>query len=105
MISKILESQFDFYDVTGPRKASTKFYQRIIEDLLYEDVQEIIYHEKEEFFEVDFNNQYLPKLLINVRWDSISACTRDVVSQTLRFREKIRNDWFEQGKWKKSCSD
>lgn len=92
MISKILESQFDFYDEAGPRKASIKFYRRIIEDLLYEDVQEIIYHEKEEFFEVFFCDKYMPKLLINVAMDSISACTRDVVSQTLRFREKIRND-------------
>lgn len=92
MISKILESQFDFYDVTGLRKASIKFYQRIIEDLLYEEVQEIVYHEKEEFFEVLFCDEYIPKLLINVAMDSISACTRDVVSQTLRFREKIRND-------------
>lgn len=50
MLSKILESQFNFYDVAGPRKASINFYQRIIEDLLYEEVQEIIYHEKEEFF-------------------------------------------------------
>lgn len=92
MLSKILESQFDFYDEAGPRKASTEFYQRIIEDLLYEDVQEIIYHEKEELFEVNFINEHLPKLLINVSWDSISACTRDVVSQTLSYREKIRND-------------
>lgn len=95
MISKTLESQFDFYDVTGPRKASIKFYQRIIEDLLYEEVQEIVYHEKEEFFEVFFCDEYMPKLLINVAIDSISACTRDVVSQTLSYREKIRNDWIE----------
>lgn len=95
MISRELESKFDYYDVAGPRKASIKFYQRIIEDLLYEDVQEIIYHEKEEFFEVNFINEHLPKLLINVRWDSIAACTRDVVSQTLSYREKIRNDWIE----------
>ena len=43
MISRELESKFDYYDVAGPRKAGIKFYQRIIEDLLYEDVQEIIY--------------------------------------------------------------
>ncbi|MFR8744157.1 MAG: hypothetical protein ACLVEW_02895 [Peptoniphilus sp.] len=90
MISRELESRFGYYDVAGPRKASITFYQRIIEDLLYEDVQEIFYHEKEEFFEVDFNNQYLPKLLINVRRDSISACTRDVISQTIRYLEKLR---------------
>lgn len=92
MKSKLLESQFDFYDAAGPRKASIEFYKRIIEDLLYEEVQAIVYHEKEEFFEVFFCDEYMAKLLINVAMDSISACTRDVVSQTLSYGEKRRND-------------
>ncbi|MGF0095038.1 hypothetical protein ACQRC6_01240 [Peptoniphilus sp. SGI.035] len=92
MLSNKLESQFGLFDIAGPRKASIEFYQRIIEDLLYEDVKTIDYHEKEEYFEVEFNNEYLPKLLINVRMDSISACTRDVIHQTIKYRDQIRND-------------
>lgn len=47
---------------------------------------------KKNFFEVLFCDEYMPKLLINVAMDSISACTRDVVSQTLSYGEKRRND-------------
>lgn len=89
-ISKNIESSFDFYDNESPRIASISFYQRIIEDLTGHDVMGIGYNVEKEFFTVGFVNPGLPKLFINVRWDSLQACTCDVIRQTQAWIEEQR---------------
>lgn len=89
-ISKSVESSFDFYDNEGPRIASVNFYQRIIEDLTGHNVMGIGYNPEEEFFTVAFINPRLSKLFINVRWDSLQACTCDVIRQTQTWIERQR---------------
>lgn len=89
-ISKTIESSFGFYDIEGPRIASVNFYQRIIEDLTGNDVMGIGYNPEKEFFTVAFINPRLPKLFINVRWDSLQACTCDVIEQTQSWIEEQR---------------
>ncbi len=89
-ISKNIESSFDFLDIESPRIASINFYQRIIEDLTGNDVRGIGYNNEEEFFTVVFINPRLPKLFINVRWDSLQDCTYDVIEQTQAWIEEQR---------------
>lgn len=79
-----------FFDSEGPRLASVNFYQRIIEDLTGEDVAGIGYNSEEEFFTVAFLNPRIPNLLINVRLDSLRACTRDVIRQTQSWIDEQR---------------
>lgn len=89
-ISKNIESRFDFLDIESPRIASINFYQRIVEDLTGNDVIGIGYNPEEELFTVAFINPRLPKLFINVRWDSLQACTCDVIEQTQAWIEEQR---------------
>lgn len=76
----------------GPRLASVNFYQRIIEDLTGEDVAGIDYNPEKEFFTVAFINPRLPKFFINVRWDSLQACTCDVIEQTQLWINRQRKE-------------
>jgi len=79
---------FDYDDIHSARHMSLMFWQRIIEDLTYEEVYLITYHEDEEYLEVEFKDKSLPKLLISIRYDSITACTRDVIRQTEKWGPK-----------------
>ena len=89
-ITKNIESSFDFLDIESPRIASINFYQRIIEDLTGNDIMGIGYNNEEELFTVVFINPRLPKLFMNVRWDSLQACTCDVIEQTQAWIEEQR---------------
>lgn len=89
-ISKSIELDFDFYDNEGPRLMSLQFYQRIIEDLTGHDVLSIAYNSEEECIIAVFTNLYLPRLIINVRLDSLQACTCDVIRQTQAWIEEQR---------------
>lgn len=91
-ITKNIESSFDFFDIESPRIASVNLYQRIIEDLTGHDVMGIGYNPEKEFFTVVFNNQYLPKLCINVTGDSLQACTKDVIRQTQNWIDGQRKE-------------
>lgn len=85
-----VEKEFRFYDSEGPRLAGVNFYQRIIEDLTCHDVAGIGYNSEEEYFTVAFLNPRIPNLLINVRLDSLRACTCDVIRQTQAWIERQR---------------
>ena len=89
-ISKNIESSFDFYDNESPRIASVNFYQRIIEDLTGHDVLGIAYNSDAEFIIANFTNRYLPGLSINVKGDSLQACTCDVIRQTQAWIDEQR---------------
>lgn len=89
-ITKQVEKEFKFFDSEGPRLASVNFYQRIIEDLTGEDVMGIGYDSEDEFFTVAFLNPRIPNLLINVRLDSLQACTKDVIRQTQAWIDEQR---------------
>lgn len=89
-ISKSIEASFNFYDTESPRIASINFYQRIIEDLTGHVVMGIGYNHEKEFFTVAFVNPRLPKLDINVRWDSLRTCTCDVIRQTQAWIDEQR---------------
>lgn len=91
-ISKSIELDFDFYDNEGPRLMSLQFYQRIIEDLTGHDVLSIAYNSEEECIIAVFTNLYLPRLIINVRLDSLQACTCDVIRQTQAWIEEQRKE-------------
>ena len=91
-ISKSIELYFDFYDNEGPRLMSLQFYQRIIEDLTGHDVLSIAYNSEEECIIAVFTNLYLPRLIINVRLDSLQACTCDVIRQTQAWIEEQRKE-------------
>ncbi len=87
MISKAIEAKYDMFDIAGPRLESLPYWQRIIEDLTYQYVAKIDYNEEEEYLEVIFDD-YSPKLLINIRLNSLQACTRDVVSRTTEYIDR-----------------
>lgn len=89
-ISENIESSFGLFDNESPRIASVNFYQRVIEDLTGNDVMGIGYNPEDEYFTVAFLNPRIPNLLINVRWDSLQACTRDVIEQTQAWIERQR---------------
>lgn len=87
MISKAIEAKYDMYDIKGPRLESLPYWQRIIEDLTYQYVLRMDYNEEKEYLVVTFDD-YSPKLLINIRLDSLQACTRDVISRTIEYIDK-----------------
>lgn len=87
MISKAIEAKYDMYDIKGPRLESLPYWQRIIEDLTYQYVAKIDYNEEKEYLVVTFDD-YSPKLLINIRLDSLQACTRDVITRTIDYMDK-----------------
>lgn len=87
MISKAIEAKYDMYDIKGPRLESLPYWQRIIEDLTYKYVERIEYNEEKEYLVVTFDD-YSPKLLINIRLDSLQACTRDVITRTIDYMDK-----------------
>lgn len=74
-------------DVHGARQESIPFFKRIIEDLTGNIVQELIYEEEREVLLVKFN---WTEFLINIRWDSLALCTKDVIDQTNFWLEKQR---------------
>ena len=86
MISKAIEAKYDMYDIKGPRLESLPYWQRIIEDLTYQYVLRMDYNEEKEYLVVTFDD-YSPKLLINIRLDSLQACTRDVISRTIDYMD------------------
>lgn len=87
MISKAIEAKYDMHYIKSPRLESLPYWQRIIEDLTYLYVAKIDYNEGKEYLVVTFDN-YLPKLLINIRLDSLQACTRDVITRTIDYMDK-----------------
>lgn len=87
MISKAIEAKYDMYDIKGPRLESLPYWQRIIEDLTYKYVERMEYNEEKEYLVVTFDD-YSPKLLINIRLDSLQACTRDVITRTIDYMDK-----------------
>lgn len=86
MISKAIEAKYDMYDIKGLRLVSLPYWQRIIEDLTYQYVLRMDYNEEKEYLVVTFDD-YSPKLLINIRLDSLQACTRDVISRTIDYMD------------------
>lgn len=87
MISKAIEAKYDMFDIAGPRLESLPYWQRIIEDLTYQYIAKIDYNEEKEYLVVTFDD-YSPKLLINIRLDSLQACTRDVITRTIDYMDK-----------------
>lgn len=87
MISKVIEAKYDMYDIKGPRLESLPYWQRIIEDLTYKYVERMEYNEEKEYLVVTFDD-YSPKLLINIRLDSLQAGTRDVITRTIDYMDK-----------------
>ena len=82
-ITEKLENKFGM-DVTGSRKMSLDFYQRIIEDITNLAVLQISYDERYEFLKAVFAG-IEEDLLINIHMDSLTAVTNDVIRQTTEF--------------------
>lgn len=64
------------------------FWRQIIEDLTGYEILHLSYNNKFEFLEVIWAEAYREKLVINIRMDSLRACTHDVIRQTYSWLER-----------------
>lgn len=58
------------------------FWQQIIEDLTGYEIANLFYDDEYELIEVLWKDKYRGQLVINIRMDSLRACTHDVIRQT-----------------------
>lgn len=58
------------------------FWKQIIEDLTGYEIAKLFYDDEYELIEVIWQDEYREKLVINIRMDSLRACTHDVIRQT-----------------------
>jgi hypothetical protein len=72
------------------RRTKLPFFRKLIYDLTGYDIESIDYLESRELIVVKFMNPFKEDLIINIHLDSIEACTRDVIRQTINYVE--RND-------------
>ena len=64
------------------------YWKQIIEDLTGYEIFHLSYNNKFEFLEVLWAEAYREKLVINIRMDSLRACTHDVIRQTYSWLER-----------------
>lgn len=64
------------------------YWKQIIEDLTGYEIAELFYDDKFEFLEVFWADACREKLVINIRMDSLRACTHDVIRQTYSWLER-----------------
>ena len=72
------------------RRKKLPFLKTLIYDMTGYDIASIDYLESRELIIVKFMDPYREDLVINVYFDSIEACTCDVIRQTINYVE--RND-------------
>lgn len=72
------------------RRKKLPFFKTLIYDMTGYDIASIDYLESRELIVVRFTNPCRKDLVINIYFDSIEACTCDVIRQTINYME--RND-------------
>jgi hypothetical protein len=70
------------------RNERLPYWKQIIEDLTGYEIFHLSYNNKFEFLEVIWAEAYREKLVINIRMDSLRACTHDVIRQTYSWLER-----------------
>lgn len=64
------------------------YWKQIIEDLTGYEIAELFYDNRTETVQTIWADAYREKLVINIRMDSLRACTRDVIRQTYSWLER-----------------
>lgn len=70
------------------RNERLPFWKQIIEDLTGYEITELFYDDEYELIEVIWKDKYRKQLVINIRMDSLRACTHDVIRQTYSWLER-----------------
>ncbi len=64
------------------------YWKQIIEDLTGYEIAELFYDNRTETVQTIWADAYREKLVINIRMDSLRACTHDVIRQTYSWLER-----------------
>lgn len=64
------------------------YWKQIIEDLTGYEIAKLFYDNRTETVQTIWADAYREKLVINIRMDSLRACTRDVIRQTYSWLER-----------------
>lgn len=64
------------------------YWKQIIEDLTGYEIAELFYDNRTETVKTIWADAYREKLVINIRMDSLRACTHDVIRQTYSWLER-----------------
>lgn len=64
------------------------FWRQIIEDLTGYEIARLVYDDNAEVLKVLWKDTEREKLVINIRMDSLRACTHDVIRQTYSWLER-----------------
>lgn len=64
------------------------YWKQIIEDLTGYEIAELFYDNRTETVQAIWADTYRKKLVINIRLDSLRACTHDVIRQTYSWLER-----------------
>lgn len=86
-ISESIEYRFK-ENKTAARMLSLDFYQRIIEDIVGQEVLGISYNENNESLTVVFK-EIEKRLEIDIEYSELRGVTRDVIGDTIVFYEEV----------------